>query len=216
MAHPLPDDGKAVLLQKNVKEVLSKAEKIDSAAIGPGIGEDEETKKFVLQLLPELSIPIVIDADGLNALAGNTDIFKKISSNLVLTPHPGEFSRLTGISIDDIQKDRIDVTSEFAVKWGVHIVLKGYRTCVASPEGDVHICMTGNPGMATGGSGDVLTGIITALLAAGVPPLDAARLGAHVHGCAGDLAVQDKTEISLKAGDLIDYLPSSFRELTDY
>lgn len=212
MAFPLEDDGKGILLEKNAAQFPLKG-KYTAYAIGPGIGSEEETFRFIRKLLPAITVPAVVDADGLNALAGYLELLGNVQVPLILTPHTGEFARLTGFDVSGIQKNRFEVASDFAKKWKVYIVLKGHRTVIASPNGDVYVNLTGNPGMAKGGSGDVLTGIIGGLLATGVSPLDAARLGVYLHGLAGDIAIETRTEIGLSAGDLIEALQYAFETL---
>jgi len=197
------------------EEELLKAMGTKSACvIGPGLSTHYETVRAVRNLIKRLTIPAVIDADGLNALAGFTDILKKVKAPVVLTPHPGEMGRLMGISTDDIQKDRVDVASEFARKYNVTVVLKGAATVVATPHGWVFINSTGNPGMASGGTGDVLSGMIGSFLAQGYSASQAACLGVYLHGLAGDLAAREKGEIAMIAGDLIDKIPQALKETT--
>jgi ADP-dependent NAD(P)H-hydrate dehydratase / NAD(P)H-hydrate epimerase len=197
------------------EEELLKAMGTKSAcAIGPGLSTHYETVQAVRNLIPQLTIPAVIDADGLNALAGVTALLKRVKAPVVLTPHPGEMGTLMGIPSDDVQRDRIAAASEFARKHNVTVVLKGAATVVATPHGGVFINSTGNPGMATGGTGDVLTGMIGGLLAQGYSASQAACLGVYLHGLAGDFAAQDKGEPSMIAGDLIEKIPQAFNETT--
>jgi hydroxyethylthiazole kinase-like uncharacterized protein yjeF len=197
------------------EEELLKAMGTKSAcAIGPGLSTHYETVQAVRNLIRQLTIPAVIDADGLNALAGVTALLKRVKAPVVLTPHPGEMGTLLGIPSDDVQRDRIAAASEFARKHNVTVVLKGAATVVATPHGWVFINATGNPGMATGGTGDVLTGMIGGLLAQGYSASQAACLGVYLHGLAGDFAVQDKGEPSMIAGDLIEKIPQAFNETT--
>ncbi len=153
-----------------------------------------------------------MDADGLNCLAGHTEVFKLTSAPLVLTPHPGEMGRLTENTAAQIQKRRLEITEKAAKDWGVVLLLKGASTIVAAPDSRVYINTTGNPGMATGGAGDVLTGIIAGLIAQGLSPFDAAGAGAYLHGLAGDLAAGQKGCRGLVAGDILDYLPDAILE----
>jgi NAD(P)H-hydrate epimerase len=145
--------------------------------------------------------------NNLNAVSKDLSILKELKGEAVITPHPGEMARLTGLSIDDIQQDRIGTARGFAVKWGVTTVLKGSRTVVALPDGSTYINTTGNPGMASGGSGDVLTGIIAGLIGQGVKPAEAALAGVYLHGLAGDAAAAKLGLHSTLAGDIIDALP---------
>ena len=159
---------------------------------------------------------MVIDADGVNAFAGEREKLRSDATDIVITPHPGEMARLLGVGIDDVQADRIGVARKVATENGVLVVLKGYRTVVADPSGAVYVNMSGNPGMATAGSGDVLTGLVAGLLAQrDVTPLEAALVGVYVHGLAGDLATEFQGEISLTAGDIMAAVPEAFLELTE-
>ena len=155
-------------------------------ALGPGLGVDAATAKMVHQLIDQSSVPMVIDADGLNHLAGQLGILESRQAEVVLTPHPGEMSRLSGKSISAIQANRIDSARSFACEHKVHLVLKGARTVVAHPDGRVYVNPTGNSGMASGGMGDVLTGAIAGLLTQGLAPELAARCGVYLHGAAAD------------------------------
>jgi ADP-dependent NAD(P)H-hydrate dehydratase len=178
-------------------------------ALGPGLGRSEGLVELVCGLYQNLSQPMVVDADGLNALARQSKMLDRAGGPRVLTPHPGEFGRLIGR--DKIPtSERESLARSFAVRTGAVVVLKGHRTVITDGK-QLALNKTGNPGMATGGTGDILTGIITALLCQTLAPYDAARLGAHVHGLAGDLAAAELGEISLIASDLIDYLPTAWQ-----
>jgi NAD(P)H-hydrate epimerase len=182
----------------------------DAIAIGPGIGTDRRTRDLELAFLAEVEKPTVVDADGINNLAGRPDLLGCACAGLVLTPHPGEFSRLTGLKPEEINADRIGVSRRFATGRKVVLVLKGASTVVAAPDGRVFVNPTGNSGLASGGTGDVLTGLITSLMAQGMSPLDAACAGVFLHGLAADIAVQSLTEYCLAAGDLPGYLCKAF------
>lgn len=187
----------------------------NAAALGPGLGTARQTAEKAIGFMESLSgITIVADADFLNVAAA-FDRLDLLGNNVIITPHPGEFDRLlkcTGISYDN--QKRTEQAAEFAGKYGCHVILKGHGTVVASPDGRVSTNTTGNPGMATGGSGDVLTGILLALVAAGFSLWDAARLGPFVHGLAGDLAADRLTQISMTAGDIVTYLPSAWERVS--
>jgi len=189
------------------EELLKAAAGMSACAIGPGLSTHYETVQVVRNLVQRLTIPLVIDADGLNALVGFTDILKRTKAPVIMTPHPGEMGRLLGISSADVQKDRITIASEFSEKHNVILVLKGAGTVVACPDHEIFINSTGNPGMATGGTGDVLTGMIGGLLAQGYSPTEAACLGVYLHGLAGDLATKERGEMGIIAGDLIEKIP---------
>ena len=154
----------------------------------------------------------MVDADGLNILAADPTIFEQIDAPLVLTPHPGEMARLTGKTVPEVQADRIGMARQLAENRGAVVALKGARTVIAAPDGGVFVNPTGNPGMGTGGTGDVLTGIIGGLLAQGVDPLDATLLGVFVHGLAGDRAAEHVGQPGLVASDLIQELPLILKE----
>jgi len=208
MTHPFPDTGHGTFASSAKDEILKFAQDFDIIAIGPGLGREEETIHLVLELLAELDKPLVIDADALYAIAQDMSVLGKIKKKAVLSPHPGEMSRLTGKSTSEIQKSRLETAASFAREHKVILVLKGHRTIITDGA-KFYINPTGNPGMATAGSGDVLTGAIAAFLAQGHPPFDAAELGVYIHGLAGDLAAEEKGEISLIAEDILDKLPQA-------
>lgn len=186
-------------------------------AIGPGIGREPQTFELVRETVKKYDLPMVIDADGLNALAGHLDLLKLPGRVRVLTPHPGEMSRLADKPIPEIQANRLEAACEFAQAHQVYLVLKGFRSLTAAPDGQVWVNPTGNPGMATGGTGDVLTGIVAAFLGQShrqfpaLAPVIAAAV--YLHGLAGDLAAAEKGEHSMIAGDLLDMISWGFRAL---
>ncbi len=182
-----------------------------SVAIGPGLSSDNETAQFIRMIIVSCPLPLVVDADGLNALSKDINILKKNTTTKILTPHPGEMARLMGLSKAVIEKNRVKAAKQFAKEHRVVLLLKGHRTIVASPEGEVYQNKTGNAGMATAGSGDVLTGMIAAFLAQGLSAFEAAKFGAHLHGKAGDLAAKDKTKLAMIATDIIDCIPRAIR-----
>jgi len=211
MTHPLPDVAKkGVLALRGIGEIRKLASENNALVIGPGIGQHHETQELIRRLVSNLQRPAIIDADGLNALAGHLDIVKGCPSPLVLTPHPGEFQRLTETAVPDNIEKRIDVAIEFASQHDLVLILKGSPTLVAGPDGFCFLNPTGNNGMATGGSGDVLSGIIGSFLAQGMRPIDAAVTGVYVHGLAGDFAAEELTPRAMIAGDMIDCLPQVF------
>ncbi|SMD36542.1 NAD(P)H-hydrate epimerase [Reichenbachiella faecimaris] len=204
----------AMIVVDEHDKLISNMESIsafDVIGIGPGIGTDKLTASAVNQILDQFDKPMVIDADALNILSENNNWVEKIPQGSVLTPHPGEFKRLVGDWSDDY--DRLNRQIEFCTKHKVVVLLKGANTSISNPEGIVVFNSTGNPGMATAGSGDVLTGIITALLGQGYSGFEAALLGAHLHGLAGDLFVRKNAEESLIASDLLEYLPRAMRKV---
>jgi NAD(P)H-hydrate epimerase len=191
------------------RELIRSAAHLSACAIGPGLSMHGETVHVVRELVPSLPVPLVIDADGVNALAGSLDVLRNVKAPVILTPHPGEMARMLGISTAEVQRDRIDIAKKFADRHGVTLVLKGAGTVIAAPAGEVFVNTTGNPGMATGGTGDVLTGMIGSLLAQGYGPTDAACLGVYVHGLSGDLAAKEQGEAGMTAGDLIEKIPEA-------
>ena len=187
----------------------------DVIAIGPGLGRSTEVFAFVQSLVERCGVPTVIDADALLAFAGDAErLSGRDGVDIILTPHPGEMAALTGLSIDEIQAHRLDVARDFATSRRVHVVLKGHRTIVASPEGKTFINLTGNPGMATGGTGDVLTGVIAGWAGQLLDAEAACKLGVYLHGLAGDLAEADEGEVAMVAGDVLAHLGDAVLELT--
>ncbi|MBI4436152.1 MAG: NAD(P)H-hydrate dehydratase [Candidatus Omnitrophica bacterium] len=214
MILPLPETKAQSFSLKSLTPILKKCKTVDAVAIGPGLSQQRETIQLVHRLIPKLSKPAVMDADGLNAIAKNPAVLKKARCSIVMTPHPGEMGRLIRKTSKTVQEDRKRIVKQFALRYNVTTVLKGYRTVVASPQGKLYINRTGNPGMATGGCGDVLTGIIGSFLGQGMDPFLAACRGVYVHGLAGDLAVKEKGEVSLIASDLLRYLPQAFKKVS--
>jgi ADP-dependent NAD(P)H-hydrate dehydratase / NAD(P)H-hydrate epimerase len=196
-------------------DLLDAAGRASAVALGPGISRNEETGRLVRNLVATLEAPLVLDADGLNALVGHTSSLKERKHGLVMTPHPGEMARLIGRDAAAVQADRIGVAARAAQEWGAVVVLKGAGTVIAEPAGDVCVNPTGNAGMATAGTGDVLTGCVAAFLAQGLEPFGAAVAGAYFHGLAGDLAAQMEGMAGMTAGDVIRHLPLALRRLSE-
>jgi len=213
MIRPLPSTAKGTLGLKGLSEIERFCVTQDVLAIGPGLSQYVTTQQLVRKILQVARLPVVIDADGLNALKGHLNVLETCRARAVLTPHPGEFIRVFGGKLDDSEALRRKRALGAAREHGVVLVLKGHHTVVASPEGDVHVNVTGNPGMATAGSGDVLTGVIAALAGQGCSLFEAACLGVHVHGLAGDLAAKKIGQLSLTAGDILSFLPDAFMTL---
>jgi NAD(P)H-hydrate epimerase len=187
----------------------------DVIAIGPGLGRSPSTTAFVQELIARSSAPLVVDADGLNAFAGEADrLAGREGVDVIITPHPGEMARLAGLSVEGVQGHRLDVAREFAMAHRVYVVLKGHRTVVATPDGKAFINLTGNPGMATAGTGDVLTGMIAGWFGQLLDAESAASLAVYLHGLAGDLAEADEGETALIAGDVVSRLGDAVLELT--
>ena len=215
MSIPLPETKKGCV-DSAAKETLIESIKGKSALlIGPGIATQQETIELLLTIIPEIKVSLVIDADGLNCLSGHLDVLKSLKSPVIITPHPGEMSRLTGKSVNEIQTDRIGIAQGFASEYEAIVVLKGASTVIAFPDGNTHINTTGNPGMATAGTGDVLAGIAAGLLAQKVSPEDALKAAVYLHGLAGDRVSEQKSQTSLIAGDLIEVIPSILKELNN-
>jgi NAD(P)H-hydrate epimerase len=216
MTEGLPERAGA-LARRAAPAVLRHLKARDALAIGPGLGTSAETRAAVHAILRGRGSPAVLDADGLNAFAGGRLLSKLRAGTvpLVITPHPGEAGRLLGIETSEVQVDRIGAARALARGSGAVAILKGRRTVVASPGGMASVVSTGNPGMATGGTGDVLTGIVGAFLARGLPPFDAARLAAYVHGDAGDRAASERGADGMIAQDLVEALPGAIRRIRD-
>ena len=213
MVRPFPSTKAGTLSFKGFSEIARFCTTQDVLAIGPGLSQNNATQKLICKILQTGQLPLVIDADGLNAVKGNLKVLKPCRGRGVLTPHPGEFCRVFGGKLDDSDVLRKKRAAETAKEYGVIMVLKGHRTVVASPEDGCYINTTGNPGMATAGSGDVLTGIIAALIGQGLSNFEAACLGVYLHGLAGDKAAAKVGQISLIAGDLLLFLPAAFKTL---
>ena len=212
--HPLPDVArKGVLALRSLGEIRKLASEHDAVVLGPGLGQHHETRELVRRFISKNDKPIIIDADGLNALAGDLESLKNNKAVPVLTPHPGEFKRLSEKDVPTDIHEKIVTATEFANEYGVVLVLKGSPTLVASPDGNCWLNPTGNDGMATGGSGDVLSGIIGTLLAQGLAPVEAAKVAVYVHGLAGDLAAEELTPRCMIASDIMDSLPEAFEYL---
>jgi NAD(P)H-hydrate epimerase len=201
-------------LQKGRLDVLVKAKTV--LAVGPGISRHPETAEFVRSVVKKYKVPIVLDADGLNAFEGRAAELKSRAGTLVITPHPGEMARLAGSTIPAVQHDRLNVARTFAREHGLIVVLKGHRTVIAQPDGTVWVNTTGNPGMATGGTGDILTGMVAGLMAQNPDRITEAVIAAvHLHGLAGDVARESMGEHSMVATDLLKALPEAFRRTRD-
>ncbi len=196
---------------EHVIEKIEEWEKMNAIGIGPGMGTDNKAAHALAMFIDQCRQPVVIDADALNLLAKQPDLLAKLPKGSVLTPHPKEFTRLFGENTNSMIQ--IDHARIQAMRYNINIVLKGHHTAVITPEGECWYNMTGNPGMATGGAGDVLTGIITGLIGQGYEPQDAAIFGVYLHGLAGDLAAKELSQEAMIAGDIIDYLGKAFLTL---
>lgn len=214
MSLALPQTSRVSLNMDSLPILKGFLNKIDALALGPGLSSEEEGFCLVREIIKNIEVPTVLDADGLNALALHTELFPLAKAPLILTPHPGEMARLTGLPVRNIVKNSIEIALKYAKLWQVVLVLKGAPTVIATKD-RLYLNSTGNSGMATGGSGDVLTGIITGLLAQGLEPERAACLGVYLHGLAGDEAKKEKGERGMLAGDILNYLPIALKNMED-
>lgn len=203
MVHGLLERMPGVLGGGAANDVLQRSQNADVLALGPGLGVSESTQQAVRDILLKAELPVVIDADALTALKEHTDILKQMQAPKALTPHPGEMARLTGLAVEAIDRDRITVAAKYAKEWQATLVLKGAPTVIGCPDGTVYVNSTGSSALATGGSGDVLTGVIAALAAQGVTLQEAAVCGVYLHGLAGTLACGD---VGLAAGEIASHL----------
>jgi ADP-dependent NAD(P)H-hydrate dehydratase / NAD(P)H-hydrate epimerase len=199
---------------ENTIDNLPNVEAYNAIGIGPGLGTGDEQAQVLKKLLAYTQATLVLDADALNILADNPTWLHFLPQQCILTPHPGEFDRLAQMPKNSTGFDRFKKQQELSAKYGCYIVLKGAYTSISCPDGTVFFNTTGNPGMASGGSGDVLTGIITGLLAQRYKPRLAAIIGVYLHGLAGDLAAEDLSEPALSASDIITYLPMAYKHLS--
>ncbi|MFH0855489.1 MAG: NAD(P)H-hydrate dehydratase [Candidatus Omnitrophota bacterium] len=214
MTLPLPQTAGGALAKSAYAQIKSFAKKIDILVIGPGLSRDKSTQSLTRKIARHIDKPMVIDADGLNALAGHLSALlpaKGCRQPVVLTPHPKEMARLLGATVDEIQRNRGEIAREFSQSFKLTLALKGHNTVVSSEKGRLYINKTGNPGMSSAGSGDVLTGIIAAFLGQGLEGFSAAKYGVYLHGLAGDLAAKEKTQISLIASDIIAKIPEAIK-----
>lgn len=213
MTLPLAETKEQSLAFAAYPEIRNSYVKFDAIAIGPGLSMHPSTQKLVLKIIAQCPKPLVIDADALNALSQKVDILAKTPAVKILTPHPGEMSRLTKLTTKEIEHQRARIARKFAGTYNCVLLLKGHQTVVAAKNKKVYINTTGNPGMATAGSGDVLTGMIAALIGQGLSGFEAAKWGAYLHGKAGDLAAKAKTRAGMMASDIIDSIPKAIKKI---
>ncbi|MCL4540194.1 MAG: NAD(P)H-hydrate dehydratase [Bacteroidetes bacterium] len=213
MTIPLPQTGDGSLSLAVLLQIRNNLEWADVLVIGPGLSRNQETSQLIAKVLRSYDGKMVIDADGLNAIADQPGILSETAADIILTPHHGEFSRITGFSVEDIAKDRIEMARNYARENKVTLVLKGSPTVIASKEGEVYVNVHGNPGMATAGMGDVLTGTIAAMVSQKLSMVNASIAGVYLHSVAGDLAVASKGIYSLISSDVIETLPEAFRKV---
>jgi len=211
MTMPLPENKRGTLSLKAYAPIQAALKNKDVLVIGPGLSRNLETQQLIRKIIVSSCIPLVLDADGINALEGHTEILAKIKSSAIITPHPLEFSRLFSVAKNKVNAQRGTYALEYSCKYKVTIVLKGHKTIVVNKR-KKYINTTGNPGLATGGSGDVLAGIIGAFMANNMNAFNAAKYGTFIHGLAADVAIKEKTATSLIPSDLLDYLPNAFKK----
>ena len=216
MTDPLPQTDLGSFSAAAFDEMQNSLEWCHVVALGPGLSTHQETKAFVLRVLNEQNHPMVIDADGLNNIAENTELLKQYKNSLVLTPHVGELARLTGLKIKQIQDNIVEIVRTYANEWGVVLLIKGAPTLIGDPEGNIYFNPSGNAGMATAGSGDVLTGLIAGFLGQGLCGKDAAILGAFIHGLAGDRAEMVMGQRGFIANDILNQIPEALRDLEKF
>ncbi|HPB68269.1 MAG TPA: NAD(P)H-hydrate dehydratase, partial [Candidatus Omnitrophota bacterium] len=214
MTLPLAETPEQTLSEHAWKPLAKELPRFNAIAIGPGLSAHPSTQRFIRKAVSAISNPLVIDADALNALSGQIDILKKSSTPKILTPHPGEMARVLNISKISIEENRKAAALSLAQQTHTVVLLKGARTVIASPDKKYALNPTGNAGMATAGSGDVLTGMIAAFLGQGLNAFEAARWGAYLHGLAGDLAAREKTRLAMIASDIIDFIPPAVKSLS--
>lgn len=211
--YPLEETSNGVISSKNTDFLLEMCEKSSAVVIGCGLSVCDDTKNLVQSVITNCEKPLVIDADALNCICNKPEILKNLKAPAIITPHPGEMARLLHSTPKTVNSNRENTAIDFAKKFGVVTVLKGAGTIIASPDGEVYINHTGNSGMATGGSGDVLSGIIGSLLAQGASPINAAAAGVFLHGTIGDLAAEKLGKISMLPTDMIDMIPTAYLKL---
>ncbi len=215
MTAPLPQSQTGILGDSALDEILALTTAKACLAIGPGIGQAKQTRSLIAKVITQIDIPMVIDADGLNNIAGQTQLLKKLKAPAVLTPHPGEMARLIESTPAVVQQNRLACAREFATHFGVHVVLKGAATVTAHPNGTAFVNPTGNPGMASGGMGDVLTGILAGFITQGFSPEAASHAAVYLHGAAADTMATNMGPIGYLAGEVMDTIPGEIRKILD-
>ncbi len=213
MTAPLPETQPGVVGESAFKLINHLMDGKKCLALGPGLGQAEETRRLVHKIVESSPIPLVIDADGINHLTGKTQILKGARAPVILTPHPGEMARLADTTTHNVQQDRIKCARDFSATYNVHVILKGAHTVIADPDGQVFINPTGNAGMASGGMGDVLTGIIAGLITQGIAPREACRVGVYLHGTAADSLAQKLGPYGYLAGDVMAAIPGEIKKI---
>ena len=211
MSFMLPSTGSETLSRAAVEPALEFAATKEAVALGPGLSQHTETQAFVLEFVQRCPVPMLIDADGLNALSAKPGVLLERRAPCVLTPHPSEMARLVGKKTADVQAAREGIALDVASRYNCAVVLKGHRTVVADASGEAYVNPTGNSGLAKGGTGDVLSGLIGGLMAQGLKPFHAALLGVYMHGLAADIAAREKTERAMTATDVVRSLPAAWK-----
>lgn len=211
MTLPLAETKEGTLSLNAFTKILSILKQADVLVIGPGLGKNRSTYALIRKVINKCATPAIIDADGLNALSNNLKILKNRKGLTILTPHQKEISRLFGLDISSAQKNRKLVAKKYAKYYNNILILKGHNTLVAGNRGELYVNKTGNPGMATAGSGDVLSGIVGAFLCQGLNAFSAAKYAVYIHGLAGDIAAKDKTQMGLIASDIINRIPDALK-----
>jgi ADP-dependent NAD(P)H-hydrate dehydratase / NAD(P)H-hydrate epimerase len=213
MTAPLPESRAGIITESAAAAIRNLMAGKKCLAIGPGLGQEPETGELVRRIIKDSEIPVVVDADGINHLAGRLEILQRTKAPVILTPHPGEMARLVDAEVSTVQSDRVKCAREFAVGCRVHVVLKGARTVIAHPDGRVFINPTGNSGMASGGMGDVLTGIIAGMVTQGFSPETASHAGTYLHGAAADTLAEAIGPYGFLAGDVIKAIPGEIKKM---
>ena len=210
---PIYDGGSGHFVRESYGDIIKNLDGLDVIALGPGMGVDPERVGLLGEIIQDIKLPLLIDADGLNCLSKNINVIKNKKGPWVITPHFGEMARLVQEDIQKIKDKKEYYAQHLADKYGLLVVLKGNKTIVANPDGQIYINTSGNPGMATAGSGDVLTGIITSFIGQGIGIFESAKLGVYLHGLVGDLAKRDKGEYGLIASDIMEAIPYGIKFL---
>lgn len=209
MTIPLHETAEGTISEKAYEKIMNSLGDKKGVLMGPGLTTNDSTSKFVLRVIRESKTSILLDADALNIISDNMNCLKKRTAPTILTPHPGEMARMWGVTAREVQSDRMEFAVKTSLEYNAYVVLKGAGTIIAVPDGSVYLNTTGNPGMATAGTGDVLAGMISGFLVQGFEPVNASIFGVYFHGLAGDIAAGNFGEYSLTAGDLIHHIPDA-------
>jgi NAD(P)H-hydrate epimerase len=213
ITYPQEETREGTFNVKAFDSIMQLSQKANVVAIGCGLKNNAQIKSLIKKLIKNLDAPLVLDADALNSIADDIFLLKEVKKDIIVTPHPGEMARLIKSDINTVQSERIKLAKRFSLKYNVITVLKGHQTVVVDKLGDKYVNTTGNPGMATAGSGDVLTGMIASFVAQGLKPFGAAKLGVYLHGLSGDIAASKKGQVSLIASDILECVPEAIRKI---